>query len=88
MARRNVKKSTTPESDTPTYEPKSGTVYVMRGEERVEINKALAIIQNLIDVPSSNRSARYIIKKYRTPPADHGLIRNNYYARRFGKHGV
>jgi len=54
----------------------------------VEINKALAIIQNEIDVPSGNRRARYIIKKYRAPLADHGLIRNHHYARRFGKRGV
>ena len=71
-------------SSEPGSASASGTVYVLRGEERVEISRALSMTQNEIDVPQHSRRARYIIKKYRAPPPTHDLVRSEYYARPFG----
>jgi len=67
-----------------TYEPISGTAYIWRGNEKVEAHKALAIMQNDIDHPSTGRRARYILRKVRAPLSNHDLRRSNYYAKSFG----
>ena len=78
-------------SDQEASEPASfvsGTVYVNRTQgasvEKVEVNKALAILQNELEYPAAGRRARYILRNYRGAPKDHDLCRSNFYARRYG----